>query len=348
MTSGNQVGIGIWGAGWVAGAHAEAYESTPGCEIVAIGSRRRESAVNLAGARGLDCRIYTDYADFLSDPDLDAVSICTPNGLHAPNAVDGAQAGKHLFIEKPVALKPEDLARMREAVSAAGIVTSVGFVSRGNPLVRRMHEIVQSGALGEIYMIDADYWHSRLGRPDYYKTAEEAGNAYMVGGVHAVDAVRFITGLDITAVCAASTQIGSAAAEGYEMHAADALLVKYSNGAVGRVSAAIHGHMPYQVNLDILGDRGVIRNDRVFTQRKRGRRSVHGPGGAGSRQRQRGRSRLSLSDARVRGVHIHGQPDARQPGECGKYSRSWIRGGHFKAAGRMGDPSAVLISPAGR
>ena len=265
MTSGNQVGIGIWGAGWVAGAHAMAYESTPGCQIVAIGSRRRESAVNLAGARGLDCRIYTDYADFLSDPDLDAVSICTPNGLHAPNAVDGAQAGKHLFVEKPVALKPEDLARMREAVSAAGIVTSVGFVSRGNPLVRRMHEIVQSGALGEIYMIDADYWHSRLGRPDYYKTAEEAGNAYMVGGVHAVDAVRFITGLDITAVCAASTQIGSAAAEGYEMHAADALLVKYSNGAVGRVSAAIHGHMPYQVNLDILGDRGVIRNDRVFT-----------------------------------------------------------------------------------
>ncbi len=265
MASGSQIGIGIWGAGWVAGAHAAAYQSTPGCEIVAIGSRRRESAASLASANGLDCRIYTDYADFLSDPDLDAVSICTPNGLHAQNAVDGARAGKHMFIEKPVALTPEDLAGMREAVCAAGVVTSVGFVSRGVPLVRRMHEIVQSGALGEIYMIGADYWHSRLGRPDYYKTAEEAGNAYMVGGVHAVDAVRFITGLDITAVCAASTQIGSAAAEGYEMHAVDSLLVTYSNGAVGRVSAAIHGHMPYQVNLDILGDRGVIRNERVFT-----------------------------------------------------------------------------------
>ena len=125
MMSGNQVGIGIWGAGWVAGAHAAAYEATPGCEIVAIGSRRRESAVSLAGARDLDCRIYTDYAGFLSDPDLDAVSICTPNGLHAQNAVDGAGAGKHLFIEKPVALTPEDLARMCEAVSAAGVVTSV-------------------------------------------------------------------------------------------------------------------------------------------------------------------------------------------------------------------------------
>jgi predicted dehydrogenase len=129
-----------------------------------------------------------------------------------------------------------------------------------------MRKIVQSGALGEIYMIGADYWHTRVGRPDYYKTAEEAGSAYMVGGVHAVDAVRFITGLDVVAVCSASTQIGSAAAEGYQMHAADALLVKYSNGAVGRVSAAIHGHMPYQLNLDILGDDGIIQNNRLFTR----------------------------------------------------------------------------------
>ena len=266
MAARGDVGVGIWGAGWVAGAHASAYKTTPGCKIVAIGSRRLESAANLAAAHSLDCKIYSDYAEFLSDPELDAVSICTPNGLHAQNTIDGAEAGKHLFIEKPVALKPEDLDRMVQAVDAAGIVTAVGFVSRGNPLVRRMRKIVQSGALGNIYMIGADYWHARVGRPVDYKTAENAGNAYMVGGVHAVDAVRFITGLDVVAVCSASTQIGSAAAEGYQMDTADALLVKYSNGAIGRVSAAIHGHMPYQLNLDILGDDGILQNNRLFTR----------------------------------------------------------------------------------
>ena len=115
-------------------------------------------------------------------------------------------------------------------------------------------------------MIGADYWHARVGRPVDYRTAENAGNAYMVGGVHAVDAARFITGLDVVAVCSASTQIGSAAAEGYQMDTADALLVKYSNGAIGRVSAAIHGHMPYQLNLDILGDDGILQNNRLFTR----------------------------------------------------------------------------------
>lgn len=232
MAARRDVGVGIWGAGWVAGTHASAYKTTPGCKIVASGSRRLESAANLAAAHSLDCKIYSDYAEFLSDPELDAVSICTPNGLHAQNTIDGAEAAKHLFIEKPVALKPEDLDRMVQAVDAAGIVTTVGFVSRGNPLVRRMRKIVQSGALGNIYIIGADYWHARVGRPVDYRTAENAGNAYMVGGVHAVDAARFITGLDVVAVCSASTQIGSAAAEGYQMDTADALLVKYSNGAV--------------------------------------------------------------------------------------------------------------------
>ncbi len=83
MAARRDVGVGIWGAGWVAGTHASAYKTTPGCKIVAIGSRRLESAANLAAAHSLDCKIYSDYAEFLSDPELDAVSICTPNGLHA-------------------------------------------------------------------------------------------------------------------------------------------------------------------------------------------------------------------------------------------------------------------------
>ena len=266
MARNGNIGIGIWGAGWVSGGHASAYKSTPGCAIVAVGSRRRESAARLARDQSLDCRIYDDYGEFLSDPDLDAVSICTPHALHPRNAIEGAEAGKHLFIEKPVALSLGELSATIDAVQRAGVVTAVGFVTRGTPLARRLREVVASGAIGEIYMIGADYWHARRGRPHYYKTTEEAGSAYMIGGVHAVDAARFITQLDITAVCSTSTQIPSAAEEGYAIDCADSLLVKYSNGAIGRVSAAVHGHMPYQFNIDILGDKGAIRNNRLFTK----------------------------------------------------------------------------------
>ncbi len=179
MARNGNIGIGIWGAGWVSGGHASAYKSTPGCAIVAVGSRRRESAARLARDQSLDCRIYDDYGEFLSDRDLDAVSICTPHALHPRNAIEGAEAGKHLFIEKPVALTLGELSATIDAVERAGVVTAVGFVTRGTPLARRLREVVASGAIGEIYMIGADYWHARRGRPHYYKTAEEAGSAYM-------------------------------------------------------------------------------------------------------------------------------------------------------------------------
>src|SRR5688572_8928138 len=108
-------GIAIWGAGWVAGAHARGYAAS-GARIVAVGSRRAESAEALIREHRLDgARVYTDYAQLLADPAVTAVSLCTPNGQHAAEAILAARAGKHVLIEKPVATTPEDF----EAVLAA-------------------------------------------------------------------------------------------------------------------------------------------------------------------------------------------------------------------------------------
>lgn len=265
MTRDGEIGIGIWGAGWVSQGHLNAYLQTPGCKVVAIGSRRRESAEKLAAWKGLRCRLYDDYSTFLADPELDAVSICTPHALHPQNAIEGARAGKHLFIEKPVAMRLEDLAAMRKAIREAGVVTEVGFVTRGTPLAQHLRRMVKNGELGRIFMVDVDYWHARRGRPAAYRKKETVGSAYLVGGVHALDVGRFITGLDVVEVCAASTQVSAAEEEGYDYPCVDAILVKYSNGAVGRVSAVIHGHLPYQLNIDILGDGGIARNNRIYT-----------------------------------------------------------------------------------
>src|SRR5437870_9635278 len=98
-----QIGVAIHGAGWVSGEHIKAYQRNPHTRVVAISSRKRESAEARAREAGLsDARIYTDYQDLLRDTEVQAVSICTPPNLHAKETIAGAEAGKHLLIEKAV------------------------------------------------------------------------------------------------------------------------------------------------------------------------------------------------------------------------------------------------------
>ncbi len=257
-----EYGIGIWGAGWVAGAHLEAYLAQPECRIAAIGSRRLESAQALAERHGLTCPCFTDYEAFLAQPGLDIVSICTPHHLHPRNCILAARAGKHVYVEKPIAVTLDGLYAMRDAVREAGVRTIVGFVPRWTPLVARLHEIVRGGALGDLVLVDADYWHSRV-RPENYRRRATGGSALLLGGCHAIDAVRYITGLDPIEVFAHSAQVRTSPDEPYEFDCAEACLVRYSNGAVGRVSAVVKGHVPYQFNIDLIGDRGAVRNNRV-------------------------------------------------------------------------------------
>jgi predicted dehydrogenase len=256
-------GIGVWGAGWVSNGHLTGYLAQPDCQVVAVGSRQRNSAEALAARNGLSCATYDDYATFLAHPGLDIVSICTPHHLHPANTIQAARAGKHIFVEKPIALTPADLYAMRDAVEKAHVRTAVGFVVRWTPLAQRLRGLIQEGSIGRVFMVDVDYWHSRI-RPELYRRRATGGSALLLGGCHAIDTARFITGLDPIEVTARSVQLEGPAEESYEFDCAEACLVRYSNGAVGRISAVVKGHLPYQFNIDVLGDRGTIRNNRVF------------------------------------------------------------------------------------
>jgi UDP-N-acetyl-2-amino-2-deoxyglucuronate dehydrogenase len=256
-------GVGIWGAGWVSQGHLTGYLAQPDCRVVAIGSRQRASAEALAARNGVSCALYDDFGALLAHPELQIVSICTPHHLHPENTIQAAKAGKHIFVEKPIALTPADLYAMRDAVEQAGVRTAVGFVVRWTPLAQRLRSLVESGALGRVFLTDVDYWHSRQ-RPELYRRKATGGSALLLGGCHAIDTARYITGLDPVEVTARAVQVPGPPEEAYEFDCVEACLIRYSNGAVGRISAVVKGHLPYQFNIDILGDKGTIRNNRVF------------------------------------------------------------------------------------
>ncbi len=258
-------GVGIWGAGLTGGDHLAAYLAQASCRVVAIGSLFRSDAEALAARFAVDCACYTDYDAFLAHPGLDIVSVCTPHHLHADNTIAAARAGKHIYVEKPIAVTLAELYAMRQAVRESGVRAVTGFVVRWIPLVARLHELVRSGALGDVRIVDIDFWHSRR-RPVEYRRRATGGSAMLLGGCHAVDTAMFLTGAYPVEIVARSVQIGVEPGDEYEFDCAEMCLVQYSNGAIGRLSAVIKGHMPYQFNIDLLGDSGTIRNNRVFLQ----------------------------------------------------------------------------------
>ncbi len=258
-------GIGIHGAGWVAGAHIAAYKADARAEIVAISSRKAESARRLAQETDCaDASIYTSYDDLLADPRVDVISICTPNNLHSDETVRAAKAGKHILIEKPAALTLDELRASRDAVRDAGVKTVVGFVLHWNPLFEIIKKQIADGALGRIFYSEVDYWHEIAdwyAGWDWVKSRKTGGNTFLSAGCHAVDTLRYFKEQDIVEVFAYEVTDGSEIEEA----STSVLICKFADDTIGKASSSLGIHSPYQFNIDLLGEEGTIRDNKIFT-----------------------------------------------------------------------------------
>ena len=126
VSANDRIGVAIFGAGNVSSGHLDAYQHSPRCEVVAIGSRTKSGAEAKAREVGIDpstIGIYDSIENLLSDPNVDALSITTPHSRHASDVIASANAGKHCLVEKPIAVSLDELEAMDAAVTAAGIRT---------------------------------------------------------------------------------------------------------------------------------------------------------------------------------------------------------------------------------
>jgi len=260
-----EIGAAINACGWVAREHARAYLNNPHTRLVGVTSRTRASAEKLGEELGLQCKIYPDYEALLDDDEVDAVSVTTPNFLHAQNAIDAAQAGKHVVLEKPVGINEEELDELGEAVEAAGVTSVVSFVLRWNELVINLKRLLERGAFGELFFCETDYWHG-LGdviRADRWLAKKDlAGSAFLTGGCHPVDMARFLCG-EITSVSAYSHH----GIEGFEYDTTVSASVKYENGAVGRISSCLELVAPYHFNIKLMGTEGTALGNRIWSRK---------------------------------------------------------------------------------
>lgn len=258
-------GVMIVGTGWVSGEHIRAFGMNEHAKVVAIVSRNAQKGRAKADEYhlGEDCRIYTSYEEGLKDPNVDIVVICTPNNMHCEQTIKAAQAGKHILIEKPVALTWEDTKRMDKAVRKAGVKTLVGYVLHYNPLFVAAKKL-QADFIGKLAYVEADYFHRVMSDiPCYEWTCKKSvgGSSLLAGGCHAVDAVRWFMQDDVVSVYAQSSKMR----EDLEYDGTITLVLKFKNGATAKVGSSYDFISPYVFNIHLCGDKGTLWNDKLWS-----------------------------------------------------------------------------------
>lgn len=264
------IGVAVLGTGWVAGEHIRAFQANPRTEVKAILSRDRDRAHAKAQATGLqNCRGYDHLGELLEAPGIQIVSICTPHHLHVEQGVAAAAAGKHLVIEKPVALDLEGLRRLQSAVNAAKVKTVVSFVLRWNPLFETIQSLLAEGVVGKLFYGAVDYLHHCGPQYPQYEwniKKEIGGSSLLTGGCHAVDGLRWFMRKPAVEVFAYANT-SAANPLHYEYEPNSVTLVKFEDGSMGKVASSIECVLPYSFNIQLFGDQGTIRNNQVFSKR---------------------------------------------------------------------------------
>jgi len=292
-----KLGVLVHGAGWVSTQHIKAFENNPHTEVVAISSRKLESAQKRADEAGLrNIQITTDYEKALQNPAVDIVCVCTPQHLHAENTIAAAKAGKHIVIEKAIANSVDEMRAMRDAVRKAKVRTVVSFVLRWNPLFETLKAMIEDDAFGKVFYVEADYQHDIASWWSGYEDARKKStgvSALLTGGCHAVDAARWFAGAE--RYKAADPVELFAYSGGYrkgldkefnyftnqwedkkaplEYDDLEIVLIKFDNGSLGKVCVNYGAIMPYAFPFQIFGNKGTVKDNLVWSHKFPGQKN---------------------------------------------------------------------------
>lgn len=261
-----QYGAMVIGPGWVAGEHVKGYCQDPRTEIRAIVGcvpEDRARARAYMDRHGFEADYVEDLDQALKRDDIQIASVCTINCMHYEQTLACIQAGKNVLCEKPLCFRLEEVRDLVAAEKKHGVKTQVGHVVRWYPAVVGLKNFIDSGGIGEVFYVEADYWHDIHGE---WKVARKTGgSALTMGGIHAVDLIRWMAGEEHDVVEVAAFSEKAAWRPEFEYDPTIALICKFANGVIGRVSTSLECNMPYVFHLQVNGSKGCIRNNGIYS-----------------------------------------------------------------------------------
>ncbi|MCB0396238.1 MAG: Gfo/Idh/MocA family oxidoreductase [Flavobacteriales bacterium] len=252
-----KIKFGIVGCGRIGLRHAEHIAHY--AELVAVCDANIAKAQEIGLQHG--CKVYQNIDEMLSQPGLDIVSICTPNGLHASHSVAALQSGVNVLCEKPMAISVEDCEWMIQEAEKANKRLFVVKQNRYNPPIVALKEAIQSGKLGKIYSVQLNCFWNR--NEDYYKSSDWKGKKDLDGGTlftqfsHFIDLLYWLIG-DVRKVFA---MIENFAHEDFvEFEDTGVVAFEFSNGALGTIHYTVNSYRKnMEGSITIFAEKGTVK-----------------------------------------------------------------------------------------
>ena len=256
MTTKNNLRFGVIGAGRIGKLHAENLATRiPGVEVAAIAD------VDLKAAQTLTDRLHIpvaveDYHMILSDSDIDVVAICSSTDTHAGIMVEAANAGKHIFCEKPIALNLEKIDVALDTVEKAGVKLQIGFNRRFDPNFRKIHTMVAEGKIGTPHIIRIT---SRDPAPPPISYVKVSGGIFLDMTIHDFDMARYLSGSEVEEVyTAAGVMVDPAIGEAGDVDTA-IITLRFANGAIGTIDNSRKAVYGYDQRVEVFGSNGMLQ-----------------------------------------------------------------------------------------
>lgn len=252
------INFAILGAGMIAEYHQQAIEANAdkGARLVAISHYNPDRFDAITQQFGVPCQ---SYEDVLARDDVDAICICTPSGQHAEQTIAAARAGKHVLVEKPMALSLPDADAMIAACKEAGVTLGVVFQRRVEPIFQRVYDAIHGGDLGDLtlgvvtmpYSRDAAYYAQAEWRGTW---ALDGGGVLMNQGIHIIDLLVWLMGDPVSIEAH-----GGTLHRPVEVEDVAAAALRFENGSVATISATTTASPGFPHRLEIYGTNGGIQ-----------------------------------------------------------------------------------------
>jgi predicted dehydrogenase len=268
---GKKLRMAIIGCGGIAQVHLDALKSFPDVEVVAgvdIDPQRLKVMEEKWGVK----QNFADWKTMLREVKPDAVNICTPNGVHAAPAIDAANAGCHVLVEKPMAMNPNQCQRMIDAAKKAGKKLAVGFQYRYHPSTEFLTRQRDAGAFGNVMFVKCQALRRR-GIPNWgvFGQKQLQGGGPMIDiGVHVIEMAHYVMGSPKPVAASGNTwtYLGNKASDvasmwpnwDYKTYTVEDLAIgqiRFENGALLQIEASFVAHIEKDVwNFSLMGEKG--------------------------------------------------------------------------------------------
>ncbi len=250
-----RITVGVVGAGRIGKLHINNMKNMPHVRLKAISDIYAENLKDWFLTSGAE-KLTKDYRELVHDPEIDAVFICTSTDTHVEIILEAANAGKHIFCEKPISFSEEETLKAYEAVQKAGVKFQVGFNRRYDRNFHKVKRMVEEKAIGDLHVLKIT---SRDPNPPSLDYVAKSGGIFMDMTIHDFDMARYISGSEVEEVYAqGATLIHPEFAELGDVDTA-IITLKFANGAMGVIDNSCQAVYGYDQRLEAFGSKGSAR-----------------------------------------------------------------------------------------